>query len=159
MLDNHDGFGHAVTSLGDLDNDGVPDLAVGAQWDDDGGTDRGAVYILFLNTAGTVRATVEYLIPPADKARYYGASDYLAALPAERWRSTDMALELARGNAIDVAVLTGSLRRTHPVELDAVEGRVAGMDPGDVVPGGMGPADLVDDLVQRHWRSIHDRRV
>ena len=36
-----------------------------------------------------------------------------------------MALELARGNAIDVAVLTGSLRRTHPVELDAVEGRIA----------------------------------
>ena len=36
-------------SLGDLDGDGVSDLAVGAWFDDDGGTDRGAVYILFLD--------------------------------------------------------------------------------------------------------------
>ena len=32
----------------------VLDLAVGAILDDDGGSDRGAVYILFLTTSGTV---------------------------------------------------------------------------------------------------------
>ena len=32
----------------------VLDLAVGARNDDDGGSDRGAVYILFLTTSGTV---------------------------------------------------------------------------------------------------------
>jgi hypothetical protein len=55
-LDNSDGFGVAVASLGDLDQDGVPDLAVGSWNDDDGGSDRGAVYILFLNANGTVRS-------------------------------------------------------------------------------------------------------
>jgi len=40
-----------VTSIGDLNGDGVTDLAVGANADDDGGTNRGAVWILFLNTS------------------------------------------------------------------------------------------------------------
>ena len=53
-LDIDDGFGVDVAALGDLDGDGVGDLAVGAIRDDDGGTDRGAVWILFLNTDGTV---------------------------------------------------------------------------------------------------------
>ncbi len=51
-----DRFGGRITSPGDIDGDGVRDLAVGASGDDDGGTDRGAVYILFLNTNGTVKA-------------------------------------------------------------------------------------------------------
>jgi hypothetical protein len=55
-LDNLDEFGGSVTSLGDLDGAGasVHAIAVGAGGDDDGGGDRGAVYILFLNSAGTV---------------------------------------------------------------------------------------------------------
>ena len=55
-LDDEDGFGMSVASVGDLDGDGVNDLAVGARFDDDGGLDRGAVYVLFLNANGTVRA-------------------------------------------------------------------------------------------------------
>ncbi len=51
----HDDFGSSVTTLGDLDGDGIVDLAVGASGDDDGGRDRGAMYVLFLNTDGTVR--------------------------------------------------------------------------------------------------------
>ncbi len=54
VLDDDDGFGGAVASLGDLDGDGVGDLAVGAFQDDDGGDRRGAVWILFLNPDGTV---------------------------------------------------------------------------------------------------------
>jgi hypothetical protein len=49
-----DHFGSSVASLGDLDGDGVEDLAVGALLDDDGGSDQGAVWILFLNPDGTV---------------------------------------------------------------------------------------------------------
>src|SRR6185503_2030474 len=54
-LDIGDNFGGSVASLGDLDGAGpsVLALAVGAQLDDDGGIDRGAVYILFLNAGGT----------------------------------------------------------------------------------------------------------
>ena len=43
-------------SLGDLDGDGVTDLAVGAYQDDTGGTGRGAVHVLFLNANGTVKS-------------------------------------------------------------------------------------------------------
>ncbi len=56
VLEAGDEFGVAVASLGDVDGDGVPDLAVGSRADDDGGPDRGAVWVLFLNTDGTVRA-------------------------------------------------------------------------------------------------------
>lgn len=58
ILDDQDFFGCSVSSLGDLDGDGVPDLAVGAEEDDDGGysSDRGAVWILFLNADGTVKS-------------------------------------------------------------------------------------------------------
>jgi len=58
-LDDEDGFGHSVAVLGDLDGNGLCDLATGARHDDDGGAgpeaDRGAVWILFLNADGTVR--------------------------------------------------------------------------------------------------------
>jgi hypothetical protein len=54
-LDNSDAFGTSVASLGDLDGDGVADIAVGAYGDDDGGSTRGAVWILFLDPNGTVK--------------------------------------------------------------------------------------------------------
>jgi hypothetical protein len=52
-----DNFGNAVAAVGDLDGDGIPDLAVGAWNDDDGGTNRGAVWVLFLTAEGSVRST------------------------------------------------------------------------------------------------------
>jgi hypothetical protein len=49
VLDDSDYFGISVAALGDVVNgDATQDLAVGAAYDDDGGLDRGAVYILFL---------------------------------------------------------------------------------------------------------------
>ncbi len=56
VLDDEDRFGYAVSSLGDLDGDDVTDIAVGAFNDDDGGTNKGAVWILFLNQDGTVKS-------------------------------------------------------------------------------------------------------
>jgi hypothetical protein len=49
-------FGTSVTALGDLDGDGVDDLAVGAKWSNGGGFARGAVWVLLLNSDGTVKA-------------------------------------------------------------------------------------------------------
>ena len=55
-LDANDRFGISVAAIGHLDGDTIMDIAVGAMEDDDGGTDRGAVWVLFLNANGTVKA-------------------------------------------------------------------------------------------------------
>mmetsp|Transcript_11040 Transcript_11040/g.25780 ORF Transcript_11040/g.25780 Transcript_11040/m.25780 type:complete len:192 (+) Transcript_11040:383-958(+) len=55
-LDDVDKFGYSVASVGDVSGDGVTDLVVGAIRDDDGGKDRGAVYLLFLTTGGEVNS-------------------------------------------------------------------------------------------------------
>src|SRR5262245_53207349 len=54
VLSDHDEFGAALAALGDLNGDGVVDLAVGAPGDDHGGIDRGAVWILFRAPDGSV---------------------------------------------------------------------------------------------------------
>ena len=79
-LEDSDTFGVSVAGLGDLDGDGVTDLAVGAPPDDDGGTDRGAVFVLFLNANGTVKAeqkitdTAGGLVATLDDGDNFGVS-------------------------------------------------------------------------------------
>jgi hypothetical protein len=54
-LGNRDQFGRSLAPLGDLDGDGIIDLAVGAPYDDGGGSNVGAVHVLFMNGDGTVK--------------------------------------------------------------------------------------------------------
>ena len=54
-LSNSDQFGDSVAGIGDIDGDGTPDMAVSAVYDNTGGTNLGAVHILFMNQNGTVR--------------------------------------------------------------------------------------------------------
>lgn len=54
-LTRGDQFGISVESLGDLNQDGVADLAVGAMLDDEAGFNKGAVWMLFLNSDGSVK--------------------------------------------------------------------------------------------------------
>ncbi|MFK8000849.1 MAG: integrin alpha [Polyangiales bacterium] len=53
-LDAGDRFARDHDQAGDINGDGVTDLIVGARSDDDGGTDRGAAYVLFMNADGSV---------------------------------------------------------------------------------------------------------
>lgn len=55
-LDFNDGFGGHLTTIGDLDSNGVDEIVAAAAGDDDGGTDRGAVYILYMKADGTVKS-------------------------------------------------------------------------------------------------------
>jgi hypothetical protein len=51
---NGDYFGSSLASLGDLDGDGITDLAFGAERNEyGGGSNRGALYVVFLNANGT----------------------------------------------------------------------------------------------------------
>jgi hypothetical protein len=80
ILDNSDSFAASMTSLGDLDGDGVDDLAMGAWFDDDGGSNRGAVWVVFLNTDGTAKShqkisdTHGGFTGLLDNADYFGSS-------------------------------------------------------------------------------------
>ena len=51
------GFGASVASLGDLDGDGTPDIAVGENRGGAGNT--GALHIIYMNADGTIKNTVE----------------------------------------------------------------------------------------------------
>lgn len=55
QLDNYDQFGFSLMPLGDLDSDGVVDVAVGTPLDDDGGSGRGSIWLLLLRQNGTVK--------------------------------------------------------------------------------------------------------
>ncbi len=54
-LAEYDLFATGMAAPGDLDGDGIPDLAVGAAGDDDACTDCGAVYVLYMRADGRVR--------------------------------------------------------------------------------------------------------
>ena len=58
-LSNNDRFGSSIANIGDMDGDGVNDLAVGADKDNAGGANRGTIHIIHMNTDGSVDSTVE----------------------------------------------------------------------------------------------------
>jgi hypothetical protein len=72
-----------------------------------------------------VRATVEYLVPPAAASAYYGTSDHLSALDPSHFGTPELMRHLAAGNRLAVRTDLGQLRRLQPVELEAATGTTA----------------------------------
>ena len=58
-LNEHDSFGMSVAGMGDVDHDGITDIAVGAPGDGKGVFLRGALYLLLMNGDGTVKTALK----------------------------------------------------------------------------------------------------
>lgn len=102
-LNDYYNFGSSVASMGDLDGDGVFDVAVGTIGDDEGGTNKGAVWILLLNEDGTVKSHQKISDQQGDFA---GALDNFADFGHSLARIGDLdgdgELENAAGTVADV---------------------------------------------------------
>ncbi len=61
-------FGSSIEAVGDLDGNGVVDLAVGAEGDDETAFNAGAVYILFLEADGSVKEAIKHRRPDSGYA-------------------------------------------------------------------------------------------
>jgi len=59
ILNNEDYFGATAKVIGDINNDGIIEIAVAAVNDDDGGYNRGAVYILSIDSDLTPKIKVD----------------------------------------------------------------------------------------------------
>merc|ERR1712185_73848 len=98
--------------MGDLDGDGVSDIAVGALYDDDGGTDCGAVYILFMATDGNVKSAQKISNWGSSHFNQFyslGASDYFGTSVASMGDlDGDGVIDLVVGAAYDDDVSSDS---------------------------------------------------
>jgi len=145
-LHEADLFGIGAAALGDLDGDGVTELAVGAYFDDDGGPDRGAVWILFLNTDGTVKgqqkisSTEGNFVGPLHDSDLFGWSvaglgdldgDGTRDMAVGAWLDDDGGFELDMG-AVYILFLEPDGTVDHQQKISPVQGGFTGaLDFGD----------------------------
>lgn len=93
----NDFFGISVAGIGDLDGDSIQDIACGAMYDDDGGNNSGAAYILYLETSGAVKNAVKI-------SNSYGGLPYFLET-AEKFGSSLAKLDdLDGGDIVEIAV-------------------------------------------------------
>jgi hypothetical protein len=116
-LQKDDGFGRALSSLGDLDGDGIVELAVGANEDDTGAWNAGAVYVLFLTRQGTVRAQHKITALSGDALDYVPGfeSNFGAALAGMGDIDGDGIRDMAVGSRYGDSVQVCFLRRDGTV--------------------------------------------
>ena len=99
-----------LTSLGDLNGDGVTDLAVGAPDDDSGGDRRGAVHILFLRGPETPNVTLSSNTTTIEGQPVIWLYDTQGDKSANWYSSWDRAIEGARSAGVGPARRDGTPR-------------------------------------------------
>ena len=98
--------------------------------------------------AGSVlRATIEYLVVPDDKALYYGPSTDLLAVPASTFGTPEMMRLLADENRQVVQPQVGVLNGTHPIDITCAPGATAAEFE---LTGGFGHVAMVFRDLDRH---------
>jgi hypothetical protein len=92
-----DYFGHAVSKAGDVNNDGVIDLLVGAYQEDNNGTDSGSVYV-YSGADGSLLLTLNgdgagdgmgYAVSEVGDVDADGYADFIAGAPFDDNSGTD----------------------------------------------------------------------
>ena len=158
----NDNFGRSVANIGDLDGDGVNDLAVGAFEDDGGGTNRGATYIIFMNTDGSVDSTKEISNstangPNLNNHDHFGASvANIGDLDGDG--VNDLAVGAHLGNTIHIIFMNtdGTVKSIKEINSSTTNGpELAGGDRfgGSVANIGDLDGDGVNDLVVGAFRD------
>lgn len=154
-LANADRFGSSAANMGDLDFDGIPDLAVGAEEDDDGGLNRGAVWVLFMNTNGTVKdktlfsSTTGGLAGPLDNDDFFGSA--VAALGD---LNGDGLTDLSVGARLDDDGTLGAGAIYNLVLVPSVDAFVTFRNGGNSNPAGY--AQVNEPLLGQSWLSTID---
>ena len=159
VLDDEDYFGRQVEPLGDLNGDGVNDLAAGAHGDDDGATDNGAVWILFLNADGTVNAHQKI---SGTAGGYAGGRLGGSRLASGSDVDGDGTIDLVVGDTTDDdggadqgAVRVLFLNQARFVEVAAAAGGVDDSGSGGGVAWGDYDGDGDQDLYLSNWGSAN----
>ncbi|MCO4761792.1 MAG: hypothetical protein KC502_09825, partial [Myxococcales bacterium] len=115
----------------------------------------------FVPKGSRVRATVEYLVLPANKSRYYGESAWLKALAPSLFDHPEQIRQVAANNQLVVQATVGKVLRAQPVVVDAeaTQAKMGMIGPGAVVAdltmsGGLGFVPVTIAGLPRHggWR-------
>ena len=107
-LAENDHYGNSISEIGDLDNDGVVDIAVGTHYDDTNGTNRGAIYIHFLNTNGTVKSTKKISDATANGPVLVDNDNFGQSIAGMGDMNEDGVVDIAVGSYSTAAGLTNS---------------------------------------------------
>lgn len=97
-LADGDSFGGRIAAIGDLDDDGVMDIAATANGDDTYATNHGAIYIVFLNSNGSAKSVTKFT---------QGLNGFTGSLANQFYNSTLTGVGDVNGDGVE-DLLTGS---------------------------------------------------
>ena len=127
-----DRFGSSLAAAGDIDRDGVGDMAVGAPGDDEGATNAGAVHLLLLTSTGTAKQDVKIDASTANGPQLAAGDEFGSSLAAVGDLDGDGTADLAAGapgddsgkGAVHLLFMNsdGTVKRTATIDSSTANG-------------------------------------